>query len=192
MLLEKINISDQDKLISVGDIIFKGPYSGKCLELATRLKNLKCVLGNHENYFLSHFNNGSMKISKPYHAPIIQEFGEKAQSYHDFISGWPLYIEDKNFLVVHAGIKPNIPLKMQCRDDLLLLRTLDEKGTPWHESYAENKLIVYGHWARQGLKIKPNSIGLDSGCVYGNKLSAVILPEREIVSVSAKKKYCPY
>jgi serine/threonine protein phosphatase 1 len=191
-LLDKLKVSENDKLISVGDIIFKGPYSGKCLELAMQLPNLECVLGNHENYFLTHYKNGSMDISKPYHATILKEFGAKAQIYYDFISNWPLYIADENYLVVHAGIRPNIPLKKQNRNDLLLLRNLDSSDTPWHEAYVDKRLIIYGHWARQGLKIKSNSIGLDTGCVYGNKLSAVILPERKIVSVNAKKRYSPY
>ena len=191
-LLDILKVNHRDQLISVGDIIFKGPYSGKCLELAMQLPNLKCVLGNHENYFLENYKNGSMNISKPYHTSIITEFGEKAKTFYDFISTWPLYIDDKNYLVVHAGIKPNISIEKQKRDDLLFLRNLDSQGIPWHEAYTDKKLIIYGHWARQGLTIKTNSIGLDSGCVYGNQLSAVILPERKVVSVNAKKQYSPY
>ena len=51
----------------------------------------------------------------------------------------------------------------------------------WHDLYTDSKLVVYAHWARQGLKIKKNSIGLDTGCVYGGPLTGLWLPERKIV-----------
>ena len=40
--------------------------------------------------------------------------------------------------------------------------------------------MVYGHWARQGLHVGPNTLGLDSGCVYGNPLTAWVAEEDRI------------
>ena len=100
----------------------------------------------------------------------------------------PFYFDLPEYCVVHAGLRSGIPLEKQTHEDLCSIRSL-ENGKPWHEEYLGKKLIVYGHWARQGLHIKENSIGLDSGCVYGKQLSAVILPERKIVQVQAAKIY---
>jgi hypothetical protein len=48
---------------------------------------------------------------------------------------------------------------------------------------------VFGHWARPEPVVRPNAIGLDTGCVYGGELTAVILPERRLVSVPARRVY---
>ena len=77
------------------------------------------------------------------------------------------------------------------------IRTWDGKGEdvnnkshpPWHSFYKKKKLVIYGHWAEQGLREGKNTIGLDSGCVYGGKLSGVFLPERRIEQTPALKNY---
>ena len=82
-------------------------------------------------------------------------------------------------------------------------KVVDPKGQKsslksWFDFYTAKKLIVFGHWAALDGIIKDNVIGLDTGCVYGKKLTALILsdfasspnsPKREIVSVQAKKQY---
>ena len=49
-LLDKVRASSTDRIISVGDLICRGPSSAKTLEIALSMKNLECVLGNHEFY----------------------------------------------------------------------------------------------------------------------------------------------
>lgn len=61
----------------------------------------------------------------------------------------------------------------------------------WFEFYRGPKLFVFGHWAQLGGIVRENVVGLDTGCVYGKKLSALILPDREIITVKAKSNYCP-
>ena len=80
------------------------------------------------------------------------------------------------------------------------IRTWDEKGEDiksdfnpaWYSYYKNKKTVIYGHWANQGLNVRENTIGLDTGCVYGYKLSGVLFPERKILQVSALKTYYPY
>ena len=60
---------------------------------------------------------------------------------------------------------------------------------PWYESYTGETTVVFGHWARPEPVVRENAIGLDTGCVYGGRLTAVILPERNLVSVPAKRAY---
>ncbi len=62
---------------------------------------------------------------------------------------------------------------------------------PWYEFYKGKPRVIFGHWARRGLIQKPKVLGLDTGCVYGGKLSAWIQEEDRIVQVSAKKAYWP-
>lgn len=188
-LLEKIKPQKKDLLISVGDLICKGPSSKKTLELARSLPNLQCLVGNHELHFLKAWKKNKLdELSKDYQKTTLHELGDDLSSYMEWISTWPFFVDLPECIVVHGGIRDGIPLDKQSPEELCNLRNL-ENGSPWHENYSGKKLIVYGHWARQGLCVKDNTIGLDSGCVYGKQLSALILPERKIVQVPARKIY---
>ncbi len=188
-LIEKINPDKKDRLISVGDLICKGPSSRKTLDFAMSLPNLKCIVGNHELHFLKAWKSGDLDdLSKDYQKRALDELGADLGRYIKWIETWPFYLDLEECLVVHAGIRAGIALDKQSPEELCNLRNLED-GTPWNEKYKGKKLIVYGHWARQGLSVKENTIGLDSGCVYGKQLSAVILPERKIVQVQARKAY---
>lgn len=187
-LLEKTKASPKDRLISVGDIVCKGPSTKKTLDLALQLPNLMCVMGNHEHYLLRIWQENLSPV-KDYQREVLEELGSQAKRYMKFIASWPYYLDLPECLVIHAGIRPGIPLKKQSPKDLVSLRTLEPDLRPWYTDYTDPKLIVHGHWAKQGLVVRKNVIGLDTGCVYGKSLTAVILPERKIVSVPAKRAY---
>jgi len=188
-LIEKIKPEKNDLLISVGDLICKGPSSRKTLDFARKLPNLKCVVGNHELHFLKAWKAKQLSaLSKDYQRRALEELGDDLNSYMQWIDSWPFYLDLPECLVVHAGIRDKISLEKQKPEELCNLRNLED-GSAWHEKYTNKKLIVYGHWARQGLCVKENTIGLDSGCVYGKQLSAIILPERKIVQLQSKKAY---
>lgn len=190
-LIEKTKPEKKDLLISVGDLICKGPSSRKTLDFAMSLPNLKCVVGNHELHFLKAWKARRLEeLSKDYQKRALAEFGKDLNRYMEWIETWPFYLDLEECLVVHAGIRNGTSLEKQIPEELCNLRNLED-GTAWHENYKGKKLIVYGHWARQGLCVKENTIGLDSGCVYGKQLSALILPSREIVQIQARKAYEP-
>lgn len=188
-LIEKIGPSPKDILISVGDLICKGPETRKTLDFAKSLPNLQCLVGNHELHFLKAWRSGQFDtLSKDYQKRALSEFGKDLDRYMKWIDTWPYYLDLPECLVVHAGIRAEIALENQKKSELCNLRQLED-GTPWYEKYTGKKPIAYGHWARQGLTVRKNTIGLDSGCVYGKQLSAVIFPKKKIVQVQAKKIY---
>ena len=190
-LIDKAKLSKKDHIISVGDLVNKGPSSVKTLDFVMKLKNFRAIVGNHEYSLLKHWRKNSFEeMTKDYQHKTIKEFGKKKEKYLEYLATFPYTIEEKDFLVIHGGLKPEKTLEEQDPIDLCYLSTLDA-GTPWHDHYKDKKLILYGHWAQQGLHIKENSIGLDSGCVYGKELTGIILPARKIISVKAKKAYCP-
>jgi hypothetical protein len=63
---------------------------------------------------------------------------------------------------------------------------------PWARLWDGPQTVFFGHDADRGLQQYEHAIGLDTGCVYGGKLTACILPERRLVSVNAKKEYFQY
>jgi serine/threonine protein phosphatase 1 len=97
------------------------------------------------------------------------------------------------FLVVHAGIRPARPIKRQTIEDLTQLRIVNgegsKAGTPRFERYRGKKTVIFGHWVFDAPVVRKNAIGIDTGCVYGGRLTAIILPECRLVSIPALKAY---
>ena len=193
-LLKKAHYSTKThRLILVGDIINRGPYSLEMLKWVKK-EGARLVRGNHEQSFLC----GAKDNLSPALKKLKKDMKQSLNPWLKWLSNLPFYIEEESFFVVHAGLVPGEHPKCSDPHFLMNIRTWDGKGQdiksannpPWHSYYKGSKLVIYGHWASQGLKVKKNSIGLDSGCVYGHKLSGILLPEREIVQVSALKTYC--
>ena len=189
-LLKAAEITKEDDLITVGDLICKGPDSRSVMQWAMSTPNLRCVLGNHEARLLGRWIAGEVPKPSSSDEQTTRQIGDCFEKSMSFIESWPLYVKGDEFCVVHAGIDPRIPkLAEQSRHDLLTIRIPEGMDIPWYEAYTEERLIAFGHWARRDPIIRPNAIGLDSGCVYGGALTALILPERRLVSIPAAKEY---
>jgi hypothetical protein len=126
------------------------------------------------------------------------------------IEGMPLFhdMPEHDLCVVHAGLDPRCALHEQDPWVLTHIRSFDELGNPshrdghasWSAGYVGPKHVVFGHNALRGLQIHDKATGLDSGCVYGGSLSALVLESgmtvpavgerrKHIVSVPAKRQY---
>ena len=197
-LLKKTNYhKTKHRLILLGDLINRGPDSFKVLKWAREHK-IETITGNHERGFLRGLQKegGLNLILKE----LKNQMGDDLQDWINWMKNRPYFIETKDFIAVHGGLVPGESPKNSKPRLLANIRTwdgqgirlTDEKNPPWYKLYEGPKLVVYGHWAKQGLKIRKNTIGLDSGCVYGKKLSALLLPERKIFQVPAQKSYCPF
>ncbi len=194
-LLEQVNyISTKDRLIFVGDLINRGPYSFEVLKKIRSLQ-AEAVMGNHELGFLQYLSDPALAYG---HFPQLKsQLGDQLDFWSCWLQQLPLFIEEESFIVVHAGLAPNQPPAETPAHILTRIRTWDGVGQNlnnpedpgWFELYHAPKLVLFGHWAKKGLVFRENAIGLDTGCVYGNKLTAVILPERTICQVSAKQTY---
>lgn len=182
------------RLILTGDIINRGPYSLEMLQWV-RGHNVEMTRGNHEQAFIDGVEKNS--LTGPLLKKLKKDLKNKLSDWIKWLKKIPFYIEEEDFLVVHAGLVPKENPALSKPHFLMNIRTWDGRGADlkkmsqpaWHEFYKEKKLVVYGHWAMQGLKVKDNSIGLDTGCVYGGRLSGLLLPERKILQVPALKSY---
>ncbi len=187
-LLRAVKAQPSDRLISVGDLISKGPDSRSVIEWAMKTKNLECVLGNHELRLRKHWRAGTLSTEKSHDAETYRQLGDLYEPAMRYIDQWPLTISGPVFLVVHAGFDPSEGLEWQTAAQLTGLRRLED-GRPWYEAYRERTLAVFGHWAKRQPVLRPNAVGLDTGCVYGGSLTALILPERILLSVPARRAY---
>ena len=99
-------------------------------------------------------------------------------------------------LVVHAGVRPGVRLDRQMAADMTQIRTMgtnpaSRKGVPWYKVYRGKKIVLFGHWPAAAPRVAPRAIGLDTGCVYGGRLTAFIIEAAEFVSVPARRAYAP-
>jgi len=186
----------KDQLYLTGDVINRGPQSKEVFLLIQELEAIS-ILGNHELYLLREAEDSI----EPYTwvADLKKEFGSLYSDFLESIRTWPLFIETEDFILVHGGLIPAVPLAESDPFILTNIRTWDGLGKdlkskqnpPWFDFYQGEKLVVFGHWAALEGVVRPHVIGLDTGCVYGKKLSALLLPERKVISVPAREVHCP-
>ena len=192
-LLALVNLGADDRVIAVGDLITKGPKNKQVLELFRTDNRFRSVLGNHDLALLKYWR-GEGNSLKNAQAVTAGELQPDSQRYCDFLDSLPFLIDLGSHVVVHAGVRPGIPLGEQSAEDLTELRTLgedrtDREGIPWYKVYDSQQIVLFGHWPTQEPVRAARAIGLDTGCVYGNRLSGYIVDSDQIVSVPALNVY---
>lgn len=198
-LLEEVGfVAGEDRLIAVGDLVGKGPRGADVVHFF-REGGHEAVRGNHDDRLL-HFRHGtSKKPLGPAHRADAERMSEDDWRWLD-ATPMTLALPALSVIVVHGGLVPGVPLAEQRACDLMNLRSIRpdgspskrvEDGEPWAKLWPGPELVVFGHDAVRGLQRWPHAIGLDTGCVYGGALSMLVLPERRVVSVAARRVYAP-
>ena len=205
-LLREIKFSKgSDHLYLTGDAFTKGPDP---LEVWKTIGNTgaKMVMGNHDVKLLERLQARAQGTSesdlKASHVHTLDQLEPVSDSVLLWLEFLPLSIREIEFTLVHAGVNPDRGFDRTLRDEYLAIRTWPPtdgiEGLRWHDHYTppDARTLVFGHDAPGGLVVKrddpdhpPYLVGLDTGCVYGGKLTAWILEDDEIVSVDAKDIY---
>ncbi|WP_415949080.1 polynucleotide kinase-phosphatase [Streptomyces sp. KLOTTS4A1] len=190
--------------VFVGDLVDRGPDSpGVLRRVMSMVKsgNALCVPGNHENKFGRHLKGRRVQHTHGLAETIEQMEGESEEfraEVKDFIDGLVShYVLDEGKLVVcHAGLPEHYHGRTsgRVRSHALYGDTTgetDEFGLPvrypWAEEYRGRAAVVYGHTPVPTASWVNNTICLDTGAVFGGKLTALRWPERELVDVPAEK-----
>ena len=192
-LLEKVGLRASDRVVSVGDLVAKGPKSREVLQLFMTDARFSTVIGNHDLALRRRWNGEDVDL-KPAQKEVNRELKPERELYASFFNRLPFIIDLDTHLVVHAGLRPNVELYSQTTGDLTRLRTLgpdreSEEGTPWYHAYHGEKTVLFGHWPAPEPRRGKKAIGLDTGCVYGYNLTAYIIESDEFVNVPALRAY---
>jgi len=183
-LLDRVAPSEHDQLVFLGDYIDRGPDSagvvGDLLALRERLPGTVFLRGNHEQLLLD-----VLAGADPLNF-LLNGGGETINSYRKgggwppplvhqafFASLLPLYASGE-FIFVHAGLRPGIPLAEQSPDDLLWIREdFLAAEVDW------GRIVVFGHTPFEKPLLTADRIGLDTGCVYGGRLTCCDVNTRQ-------------
>ena len=192
-LLKKAKFKQSDRVVSVGDLVSKGPKVREVLDLFMTDKRFSTVIGNHDLMLRRYWNGESVEL-KAGPRDTHKKLRRKKDKYLQFLNALPFMIDLGTHLVVHAGLRPNVELYSQTTGDLTRIRVLgpdreSEEGIPWYHVYNGDKTVIFGHWPAAEPRRGPKAIGLDTGCVYGYCLTAYIIESDEFVSVPAKRAY---
>ncbi|WP_328937385.1 polynucleotide kinase-phosphatase [Streptomyces tauricus] len=190
--------------VFVGDLVDRGPDSPGVLRRVMSMVgsgNALCVPGNHENKYGRHLKGRKVQPTHGLAETIAQmehESDEFRQQVREFVDGLVShYVLDGGGLVVcHAGLpeKYHGRTSGRVRSHALYGETTgetDEFGLPvrypWAEDYRGRAAVVYGHTPVPEATWLNNTICLDTGAVFGGKLTALRWPERELVDVPAER-----
>lgn len=192
-LLEKISFDTNDRVVAVGDLIVKGEKNRQVIELFSTDNRFSSVVGNHDRALCRYWRGEAVSL-RATQDKARMELEDGKERYLQYLCSLPSMIDLGAHLVVHAGVRPSLPVKEQSIEDLTELRTLGEdrtsrEGTPWYDVYNGEKTILFGHWPAREVRRAQRAIGLDTGCVYGHRLTAYIVETGDIVSVKAHRVY---
>lgn len=212
-LLEIIGPSSDDRVVFVGDLVARGPDTKGVLRLARELGAV-CVRGNHEHRLIvarqAKLRGQKVPRLGPSHKELLDTLDEQEW---EQLEALPLSLDfpEHDVRVVHAGLAPGIALPLQQAWTLMHIRSLTKWGSPsdryssesWAAAYKEHPHVVFGHNAQAGLQLHECATGLDTACVYGGRLTALVLPagtappaqhERmsAIISVPSRGRYVDY
>lgn len=199
-LVKHAGIADEDDLYFVWDLINKWPKSLEVVEFVRHRPNTWSVIGNHEYFsfpdekMLRDVDEGRVVLSewwrKWVHAqkekskPLEEVLNKNGNL--DWLRSLPRIIEHDDFIVIHGWIHPDYGLATP-PEISTLIREYNWK--PWYEYYTGDKLVIYGHWAAEWLRVRANTIWLDTGCCFGGALTAYCLENREFYQVRANAVY---
>jgi hypothetical protein len=196
-LLDLVRFGDDDALYFLGDLLSRGPDPEGVLALIRRT-GAKSIRGNHDDALLrwraAQRAGDSDAPVKGSQRRVAEQLDEKDW---ELIEALPLYIDlpEHDLRLVHAGVVPGVPIEAQPVEALLSMRYLGPNNEPiekggsvlWGTRYEGPPHIVFGHNAQLDPQMHAWATGLDTGVVYGNRLTALVLERGEPVPPPEKR-----
>jgi protein phosphatase len=194
------------KAVFLGDLVDRGPNTPEVLRLVMDMVaagTAICVPGNHDIKLMRKLKGKNVKLTHGL-AESVQQLEKVSPAFHqqilEFIDSLVSHyqLDGGKLVVAHAGMSENLQGRAsgKVREFALYGETTgetDEFGLPvrydWAADYRGRAMVVYGHTPVPEAQWLNNTICIDTGCVFGGKLTALRYPEKELVSVPAKYTY---
>ena len=205
-LRKQVNLKPDDIEILVGDFINKGPFSLDTIHYLSN-HNILSVMGNNEakiiKLYKRYLKDGDkyLETIKPHDRDTVLKITKNELKY---LESLPYFLKFSNLTIVHGGVKSDTVLDENIdnntKKQITLLRYLnkDLEAIPWDDFEGRYKFwselykghegfIVFGHHPFDEPKIEEFAVGIDTGCVYGGKLTAIKFAVKKNGKVDTKK-----
>ena len=201
---------DGRRAVLLGDLVDRGPGIVETARIAMRMVesgSALCVAGNHD-LDLANLLQGGGGAPSPGTARSLRQIEALGAAdrrrfvdrFCRFVAALPdhLLLDGGRLVVAHAGLRRDLAGRQsgETRRFAVYGETtgeVDRYGLPvrikWAAAYRGRALVVYGHTPVREPEWLNNTVNIDTGCVYGGRLSALRYPEKEIVSVPARRAY---
>ncbi len=192
------------RAIFLGDLVDRGPRCPDVLRLVKGMVDAGtafCVIGNHENKLLRKLNGRNVQLTHGLAETVEQfkaqpeRFAEEMTAFLDSLISHYVF-ENGDLVVAHAGLREDMQNRESgaARSFAMYGDTTgetDEFGLPvradWAAQYRGKAKVVYGHTPTSEAEWVNGAICIDTGCVFGGKLTALRWPELQLVDVPAEK-----
>ncbi|MGN9763927.1 polynucleotide kinase-phosphatase [Micromonospora sp. SD12] len=192
--------------VFVGDLVDRGPDSPGVLRLVMGMVaagHAICVPGNHEQKLLRRLRGREVRLTHGL-AETMEQLAAEPDAFvaevASFIDGLVSHfvLDGGRLVVAHAGLKEAYQGRASGRVRSFALYgettgETDEYGLPvrypWAREYRGSAMVVYGHTPAAVPEWVNNTICVDTGCVFGGRLTALRYPEKELVSVPAEREW---
>lgn len=189
-LTNRIGITENDLVISLGDIVDRGNKSYELYEYFKNRENSVVLMGNHERKHLRGILSYSQEIVKV-------QFAEKYDDFLNWLKTLSYYYETDEAIIVHAFFEHDVKLEKQRQEVLAgttsgsrYLENKYKEGTYWSDYYKGDKPIIYGHHVvGDKPKIENNTFGIDTGACHGGYLTILELPDFKIHQIKVANDY---
>ena len=185
-LLAQLALTKNDRVVLLGDLINRGPDSCKVIDLA-RAYHVTSLLGNHELRLLKYRQTGEKKYLKE---QDMDTFTKLQPADWEYLESMSLTFEEPelNVVFVHGGFLPGEPWPKQGAEIVTRIQIVRRDGKPgkradepeaplWADLWSGPPFVVYGHTPRADIHKLKWSVGIDTGCVLGGRLSALVFAE---------------
>ena len=216
MLLRKLGYEDNEeagmihpegrKPVFLGDLCDRGPKNVEVLRLVMKMVksgNALAVPGNHDVKLVKYLLGKNVQLTHGLDKTVEELEKQDEQFRNDvreFMDGLVSHyvLDDGKLVVSHAGLKQEYIGRgsMKVRDFCLYGEAtgeIDEYGLPvrlnWASDYRGKATVVYGHIPQLEVQAMNGTYCIDTGCVFGGKLTSYRYPERELVDVDALAQY---
>lgn len=194
------------KAVFVGDLGDRGPRTPDVLRIAMHMQDsgsAYVIQGNHDRKLFRWLDGRNVTVGHGLQQSIDQLLAEdeafraKAKAFLDGLRSHA-WLDGGKLAVAHAGLKEEMIGRGSgaVREFALFGETtgeMDEFGLPvrrdWAAEYRGSTSVIYGHVATSEIQWVNNTLCIDTGCVYGGRLTALRWPEKQIVSVPAARVY---
>jgi len=189
-LLAELAVTDDDRVISVGDLVDRGPKSFEAWKFFEARRNSVVLMGNHERKHVRGVLSYSQEI-------VRLQFGDQYEAFRRWAAKLPYFLETPDALVVHGGFEDGVSVARQ-REDVLSGTTSGSKHleqqygeTYWPEVYSGERPLVFGHHVvgPEPKRYATGVVGIDTGACHGGFLTALVIPGFRTHSVKAKRNY---